>query len=123
MTNIELNREYINWLNEVKYRIRTAQIQAALAVNSTLIDFYFVLGKMISEKESVWGSNLLENLSADLKEEFPDMQGFSVTNLRYCRLFYNYKPIHPQAGDELQNEIHPQFEDELDQLTISFIIL
>ena len=113
MTNIKLNKDYINWLNEVKTNIRSSQIQAALAVNSTLIDFYFGLGKMISEKQAVWGSKLLETLSIDLKAEFPDMQGFSMTNLKYCRLFYNYEPIRPQAEDELETEISPLSGDEL----------
>lgn len=113
MANIKLNKDYINWLNELKVKIRTAQLKAALAVNSTLIDFYFSLVKMISEKENIWGSKLLENLSADLKAEFPDMQGFSVTNLKYCRLFFNYAPIRPQAEDEIKNKKSPRVEDEL----------
>ncbi len=117
MSNIKLNKDYINWLKEVKSQIRSAQVKAALAVNSTLIDFYFSLGKMISEKQAVWGSKLLENLSSDLKSEFPDMQGFSVTNLKYCRLFFNYPPIRPQAEDEIKTKISPQSEDELKQIT------
>ena len=121
MANIKLDKNYIIWLSEVKSKIRSTQIKAALAVNSTLIDFYFSLGKMISEKDAVWGSNLLENLSSDLKREFPNMQGFSVTNLKYCRLFYNYSPIRPQAGDELEIEIRPQLEDELNHLTKSVL--
>lgn len=40
------------------------------------------------------------------------MQGFSVTNLKYCRLFYNYKPIRPRAEDELnhltKNDLYQQ---------------
>ncbi len=98
-----MNKDYINWLNEVKTKIRSVQIKAALSVNSTLIDFYYSLGKMISEKQAIWGSKFLQNLSADLKAEFPDMRGFSVTNLKYCRLFYNYEPIRPRLGDELNH--------------------
>ncbi|MEA1981465.1 MAG: PDDEXK nuclease domain-containing protein [candidate division Zixibacteria bacterium] len=117
MTKLKPNKDYINWLNELKSKIRSAQIKASIAVNSTLIDFYFTLGKMITEKEAVWGSKLLERLSTDLKSEFQEMQGFSVTNLKYCRLFYNYVAIRPQAEDEKENIIRPQVEDELNQLT------
>ncbi len=78
MTNIKLNKEYTKWLKQLKSEIRSTQIKAAIAINSTLIDFYFALGKMITEKTVIWGSTLLETLSADLKKEFPDMQGFSV---------------------------------------------
>ncbi len=97
MSKMALNQDYIKWLRQLKSEIRSTQIKAAIAVNSTLIDFYFALGKMISEKTVIWGGKLLETLSADLKKEFPDMQGFSVTNLKYCRLFYNYAPIRPSS--------------------------
>jgi hypothetical protein len=52
-----LTPEYKTWLTELKSKIRSVQIKAALAVNSALIEFYWELGKMISEKESVWGIN------------------------------------------------------------------
>ena len=117
MTNIKLNKEYTKWLKQLKSEIRSTQIKAAIAINSTLIDFYFALGKMITEKTVIWGSKLLETLSADLKKEFPDMQGFSVTNLKYCRLFYNYAPIRPQVEDELENSQSPQAGDILNQLS------
>ncbi len=41
------------------------------------------------------------------------MQGFSVTNLKYCRLFYNYEPIRPQPEDLSLFLIRPQVGDEL----------
>lgn len=55
-----------------------------------LIEFYWDLGKQIAEKEISWGSKFLENLSKDLQKEFPDIKGFSVSNLKTCKLFYNY---------------------------------
>lgn len=44
---------------------------------------------MINEKikQSNWGDKILENMSKDLKEEFPDMKGLSVSNLKTCKLF------------------------------------
>ena len=85
-----LTPEYKNWLIDLKFKIRSTQIKAAIAVNSALINFYWELGKSIAEKENVWGSKFLENLSLDLMSEFPDMKGFSVSNLKTCRLFYKY---------------------------------
>ena len=109
-----LEPDYKSWIGELKLKIRSTQIKAAIAVNSTLIQFYWELGKMISEKQShtAWGGKFLEQISKDLKDEFPDMQGFSVTNLRYCKLFFRYFLIHPQLGDEIENAIHPQLGDE-----------
>lgn len=110
----KLDHDYKTWINELKLKIRSTQIKAAIAVNSALIEFYWELGKMITEKQSqtAWGGKILEQISKDLKEEFPEMQGFSVTNLRYCKLFFRYFLIHPQLGDEIENAIHPQLGDE-----------
>lgn len=115
MSNITHDRQYMRWLQDIKAQIRSVQVKAAIAANATLLDFYFSLGKMITEKEAVWGSKLLEVLSIDLKKEFPDMQGFSVTNLKYCRLFYKYIPIRPQSEDELDISKSPHSGDELYQ--------
>jgi predicted nuclease of restriction endonuclease-like (RecB) superfamily len=109
------DQEYKNWLREIKEKIKGAQIRAALAANRELLDFYYDLGRMILEKDSVWGSRLLERLSIDLKKEFPQMQGFSVTNLKYCRLFFKYFLISPQTGDELEKIKSPRIGDELDE--------
>ncbi|SLM33034.1 conserved hypothetical protein [Desulfamplus magnetovallimortis] len=100
MSNLNITPEYKDWLVRLKSKIRSAQIKAAMAVNSAVIDFYCDLGRMICEKDAVWGSRFLESLSKDLRKEFPDIQGFSVTNLKYCRLFHKYVAISPQLGDE-----------------------
>jgi predicted nuclease of restriction endonuclease-like (RecB) superfamily len=106
-----LNNDYKIWITEVKSKIRSTQLKAAIAVNATLIEFYWELGAMIVEKQTVWGTGFLENLSKDLKSEFPDMKGFSVTNLKYCKLFYNQFYFRPQPEGK-SNSIRPQLEDE-----------
>jgi predicted nuclease of restriction endonuclease-like (RecB) superfamily len=70
---------------------------------------------MISEKENVWGSKLLEKLSADLKSEFPDMKGFSLTNLKYCKLFYAFFQINPYELED-KKEISQQAVDEMQNI-------
>ncbi len=90
MSNIVSNHEYRQWLTDLKSRIRSSQIKAALSVNSELISLYWDLGRMIVEKQSQsrWGSKLIEQLAKDLKAEFPDMSGFSTRNLFFTRQFY-----------------------------------
>lgn len=115
---MELDNEYKNWLSELKLKIRSAQMKAAIAVNKELILFYWDLGNMLSDKikTSNWGDKVLENVSKDLKDEFPEMKGFSVTNLKYCKLFYEYFQISPQLGDQLnsiKNTISQQAVDQL----------
>ena len=102
---VKFDSEYKEWILEIKNKIRSTQIKTAIAVNSALINFYWELGQMISEKESSWGNKVLETLSKDLQSEFPEMKGFSLTNLKYCKLFYNYFSIRPQVEDELQKNV------------------
>ncbi len=85
-----LDNAYKDWLIELKQKVRTAQLKAAVAVNTELIMLYWELGKMITDKQTAWGSKFLEQLSQDLCTEFPDMQGFSERNLKYCRQFYQF---------------------------------
>lgn len=87
---MDVSNDYKSWIVALKDKVRSSQIKAAIAVNSALIAFYWELGRMISEKENVWGSKLLERVAKDLKEEFPEMTGFSVRNLKYCRTFYKF---------------------------------
>jgi predicted nuclease of restriction endonuclease-like (RecB) superfamily len=90
MTEIIKNDDYQNWLKELKLKIQSGQIKAALSVNAELISLYWELGKQISEKQETanWGDKVLTQLSKDLKTEFPEMGGFSKTNLIYCRKFF-----------------------------------
>ena len=77
------NQEYSNWVVALKSTIKQRQIKAAIAVNSNLIMMYWDLGKQIVEKpeNTKWGSGFIDQLSKDLKSEFPDMGGFSRSNL------------------------------------------
>ncbi len=102
---VKFDSEYKEWILEIKNKIRSTQIKTAIAVNTALINFYWELGQMISEKESSWGNKVLETLSKDLQSEFPEMKGFSLTNLKYCKLFYNYFSIRPQVEDEFQKNV------------------
>lgn len=89
MSNVQ-NPDYKNWIAELKQKVYSTQIKASIAVNAALIHFYWDLGKSLNEKENVWGSKLLEQVSMDLQSEFPDMKGFSVRNLKYCKNFYKF---------------------------------
>lgn len=108
-----LDNSYKDWLQELKQKVRSAQLKAALAVNAELIEFYFELGKSITEKQTAWGTKFLKQLSGDLRTEFPNMEGFSETNLKYCRLFFQYIQNSPQTEDELQAAIGQQAVDQL----------
>lgn len=111
------NKEFLQWLSDIKIRIRKAQIKTMLAANKEMILFYYQLGQDISVKLNVsqWGDKAIQQLSTDLKSEFPDLQGFSRTNLYYIKQFYEYcnRIIVPQAGEQIPNAIVPQAGEQL----------
>jgi hypothetical protein len=59
--------------------------------------------------EAAWGSGFFEQLSRDLRSEFPDLQGFSATNLKYCKRFYLFYTqqdgIRYQVGSEIRQQV------------------
>lgn len=83
------DENYFALLDGLKQRIRTAQVKAALAVNQELILLYWQIGQEILERQQQegWGSKVVQRLAKDLKREFPDMKGFSRSNLLYMRAF------------------------------------
>ncbi len=85
-----IDKSYKTWLTDLKGKIRSAQIKAAVSVNTELIALYWDMGKMITEKQTAWGTGFLEQLSKDLKTEFPGMQGFSRRNLSNTVNFYQF---------------------------------
>lgn len=107
MKKAEIASDYKHWLQELKQRIRQSQIKAAVRVNTALLELYWSIGADIVDRqvEEKWGSGVIPQLSADLRAEFPDMQGFSTTNLWYIKkwyLFYSQEDIKlPQVVGEI----------------------
>lgn len=90
----KIDSSYIQTLNDLKDKIKSAQIKAALSVNTQLVILYWEIGKTILERQQQegWGSKVINNLSKDLSKSFPDMKGFSITNLKYMRKFAETYP-------------------------------
>jgi predicted nuclease of restriction endonuclease-like (RecB) superfamily len=80
---------YSEWLAELKSRLYAAQQRAALAVNNEMLRLYWQIGQDILARQGAqgWGRKITERLSHDLRTAFPDMKGFSRTNLDYMRAF------------------------------------
>lgn len=81
--------DYANLLSEVKQRVRSAQIRAAMAASAELLALHWDIGRMIldRQKREGWGAKVIDRLAADLQGEFPGRQGFSPRNLKYMRAF------------------------------------
>lgn len=97
---------YDAFLSDLKTRIRTAQVKAALAVNQELITLYWQIGTEIlaKQKQEGWGAKIIDRLAKDLKREFPDIKGFSRSNLKYMRTFAEAWPDW-QFGQQLAGQI------------------
>lgn len=144
--DVRIDDEYVRWIAELKHRYRSAQVKAAVKVNTEKLLFNWQLGHDLVQKkaEERWGTGVVEQLSLDLKREFPNDNGFSTTNLWYMKkwyLFYNgendsekpqrlvaelqrienqnVKKLH-QLGAELTNEKLHQLGGEFPML-LSFV--
>lgn len=98
--------EYANLLGALKERFRKSQIKAAIKVNSSLLEFYWEMGRDITRlyKHAKYGSAFFDCLSLDLKTEFPNQTGFSAANIRYTFRWYNFYNQHDtnlhQVGED-----------------------
>ena len=80
---------YEKFVEELKGRIRSAQVRAALSVNRELVLLYWNLGREILNRQSQegWGAKIIDRLSVDLTHAFPGTRGFGARNLKYMRAF------------------------------------
>jgi predicted nuclease of restriction endonuclease-like (RecB) superfamily len=105
-TALRLDKNYLEFFRTIKDQLKTTQISAALAANKELIKFYWNVGSALIEKQIAfkWGEHFLEQFSHDMRQTFPEMQGFSVRNLQRMKQFAHLYPdlaITPQAVAQL----------------------
>ncbi len=100
-----------DWLKIIKQRIKQSQLKAAVRVNTEMLQLYWDIGKEIIQRdvESKWGSKIYSTLSTELKDAFPGMEGFSVTNLKYMKRFYQFYSIEHEIGQQLVDQLEKLF--------------
>lgn len=103
-----VNDEYREWIASIKDRIISSQIKASMKVNKELLELYWHIGEDIvnQQRYSKWGDGLLRQMSVDLKKTFPDMSGFSETNLKTMRLWYRFYSD-AVNGQQVVDELSP----------------
>ena len=106
---------YISFFSNIKIKIREAQVKATLSANAQMIQMYWDIGNMISEKQKIegWGANVISKLSSDLKKEMPELRGFSERNigsmLRFAKEYSKVQqPVAQLQSTEIQNDIKVQ---------------
>lgn len=120
---MELDNNYSELLSEVKEQIFQSTIKAVRAVNNELIFKHWRIGNIILSKQKKygWGNSIVEQLSVDLRKEYPASTGYSANNLWLMRQLYNEytnREFLEQLVQDLRSqELSNLFEDyEVDEL-------
>lgn len=115
------DKEYVEWLADVKVRFRQSQIKASIRVNTDMLEFYWSIGRdlVALRAEERWGAGVVKQFALDMRQAFPDATGFSHTNVKYMKQWYSFyfKQITKshQAGDQLkQTAKSHQLGDQLE---------
>lgn len=93
-SSIELPETYASWYADLKSNIAKTRLKVILNANHDMVLLYWSIGSRILEKQETegWGAKIIDRLAFDLKEAFPDMNGFSPRNLKYMRAFASAWP-------------------------------
>ena len=99
--DIKLDKEYVQWIYDVKQRFRNAQIKAAVKVNSEQLLFNWQLGRdlVVRKAEEKWGNGIVEQVSLDLQAAFPEAKGFSARNLWNMKKWYSFYTSYEDFGN------------------------
>lgn len=109
--NFHGDKDYVEWLREIKSRYQTVRDRVVLQANYGALEFNWLLGRDIVQKkaEARWGSGVVNQLSLDLRNAYPDVKGFSSRNLYYMKEWYEFymadekhRVILHQVGAKLQ---------------------
>lgn len=96
---------YISLISEIKIRIREAQVKATLSANAQMITMYWEIGNLILNRQvkEGWGTNVIQKLSLDIRNDIPEIKGFSTRNMEYMLRFAKEYSIPQQPVALLQN--------------------
>ncbi len=107
---------YSQIITQLKSAILKSRYKAAVLVNKEMLVLYLTIGKLISQKakQEKWGAKSLEHLSEALQKELPGLRGFSASNIKKMRVFYDVWEPHLVIGSiasnqfEIASELSPE---------------
>ena len=92
--NIEkiVTADFSAWITTLKTKIRSARNKLVFSINSQVLELYWEIGWDIAEKQqnSDWGSGFVEQITTELRHEFPDITGFSRRNIYVILQWYRF---------------------------------
>ena len=97
------DKEYVNWLSEVKQRFQQSQLKAAVRVNTAMLEFYWSIGRDLvrMRAEERWGAGVVKQFSLDMKNAYPNETGFSHSNVKYMKRWYSFYNERVIKGQQL----------------------
>lgn len=118
--DVTLDSEYAEWIAEAKHRYRSAQIKTSFKVNAEKLLWNWQMGRDLVQKkaEERWGAGIVEQVSLDLRREFPFSSNFSARNLWYMKQWYLFYTENMEKLKQLVSEILPPNEYEKKLLQI-----
>jgi hypothetical protein len=86
------NKGFTDWIVVLKAKIHTARNKLVFSINSQILELYREIGKEITEKQknAERGSGFIEQISLELKQEFPEIKSFSRRNLYAIAQWYTF---------------------------------
>ena len=88
---------YAEWQKGIEQLIEVSKLRTAISVNADTLTLYWNIGNSIlqKQKEKGWGKKVIEQLSKDLTNRFPNDRGYSERNLRNMKIFATAYPDFP----------------------------
>ena len=87
---MDINQNYTEAVKTIKEAILRSQYRAVASVNKEQLSLYYGIGRYVSEnsRTGFWGKGAIEQISSLLQKELPGLRGFSVSNIKNMRIFY-----------------------------------
>ena len=87
---MDINQNYREAVKSIKEAILRSQYRAAASVNKEQLSLYYGIGRYVSEnsRTGFWGKGAIEQISSLLQKELPGLRGFSTSNIKNMRVFY-----------------------------------
>lgn len=90
MESLMITKDYLEAVKALKDAITKSRYRAAQHVNKEVLYLNYAIGRFISinSRTAKWGSNAIKIISELLQKELPGLRGYSETNIKLMRLFY-----------------------------------
>ena len=113
--SIIADKEYVEWLSDVKARFHRSQIKASVRVNISMLEFYWSIGRdlLVMRAEQRWGAGVVKQFALDMRQAFPNETGFSDTNVKYMKRWYSFYYVQFKKSQQDVDKNSQQTADEL----------